>query len=112
MAIQRAFKPIFKGAIRWEYKSWDFHYRSTVRYNDHTFSPAAYTLNVTDNFFNQDFLNTTTDTLQVKVKGGCGNIIADSASFTVRSLGSGQLLYTEAYTTDASGVSTLILTCT
>ena len=79
-----------------------------LRYNDHTFSPAAYTLNVTDNFFNQDFINTTTDTLQVKVKGGCGNIIADSASFTVRSLDPGNCFY-EAYTTNASGVSTLIL---
>jgi trimeric autotransporter adhesin len=79
-----------------------------VRYNHHTFSPAAYTLNITDNFFNQDFINTTTDTLQVKVKGGCGNIIADSASFTVRSLDPGNC-FSQAYMTNASGVSTLVL---
>jgi hypothetical protein len=79
-----------------------------VRYNHHTFSPAAYTLNITDNFFDQDFINTTADTLQVKVKGGCGNVIADSASFTVRSLDPGNCFY-QTYMTDASGVSNLIL---
>ncbi len=80
----------------------------SVVYNGHTFSPPAYTLNVNDNYFNQDFINTTTDTLVVKVKGGCGNIISDYATFTVRSTDPGNC-FSEAYTTDASGVMTLIL---
>src|SRR5690606_19222682 len=70
----------------------------SVSYNHHTFNPPEYTLNITDNFFNQDFINTSTDTLQVKVKGGCGNIIADSAAFTVRSLDPGNCFF-QSYTT-------------
>jgi hypothetical protein len=80
----------------------------SIQYNDHTFSPAAYTLNINDNYFNQDFINTSTDTLQVKVKGGCGNIISDYATVWVRSTDPGNC-YSENFSTDASGVLTLVL---
>lgn len=80
----------------------------SVDYNGHDFSPSEYMLNINDNYFDQDFINTTTDTLQVKVKGGCGNIISDYATFTVRSTDPGNCFF-ESYTTDASGVMTLVL---
>jgi len=80
----------------------------SIKYNGHTFSPPSYTLNINDNYFNQNFINTTTDTLQVKVKGGCGNIIADYATFTVRSTDPG-ICFSGNYTTNASGVMNLVL---
>lgn len=80
----------------------------SLRYHDHVFSPASYTLNMNQNHFNRNFIDQEVDTVLVTVKGGCNNIIADSTRFQIRSTDIAGC-FNRTYTTDASGVAAVIL---
>lgn len=74
----------------------------SCKYLHHSFSPTSITINVQDDISGIDFENTETDTLMVTLRGGCNNIIVDSAQIKLSTTSS--CSYNETFYTDASGI--------
>lgn len=70
-------------------------------FKGHTFSPSSLSINVTDYVEDADFVDTQKDTLIVKLEGGCGNVIADYATFDIFTANN---CYRKTVTTNETGV--------
>lgn len=80
----------------------------SVEYLHHNFTYTEQTVNVQDDVFDVDFYDSETDTLKVTLRGGCNNMIVDSARIKIYSNDPGNC-YNELLYTDASSILYAVL---